>query len=65
MEEINSMNPDLIINTGDFVSYGWREFGRNDTILSKAISRYGNFAVMGNHDFGTYHPYFTEADRAK
>lgn len=62
MDEVNNFNPDLILNTGDFVSYGWREFGRNDTILSKAKSRYGNFAVMGNHDFGTYHPFYTEAD---
>jgi uncharacterized protein len=64
MEKVNSYKPDLILNTGDFVTFGWREFDRNDTILSKAKSRYGNFAVMGNHDFGTYHPFFTEADRA-
>ncbi|MEI6049531.1 MAG: metallophosphoesterase [Bacteroidota bacterium] len=64
MNEVNLMKPDLILNTGDFVSFGWREFDRNDTILSKAKSRYGNFAVMGNHDFGGYHPDFTEADRA-
>jgi predicted MPP superfamily phosphohydrolase len=63
MTDITSLNPDLIINTGDFISYGWREFESNDTILKKAISRYGNFAVLGNHDCGTYHPYFTEADK--
>lgn len=64
IEKINEQKPDLILNTGDFVSYGWREFDRNDTIISKAVSRYGNYAVMGNHDFGTYHPFFTEADRS-
>ncbi|MFA5818144.1 MAG: metallophosphoesterase [Bacteroidales bacterium] len=63
MDEVNTYKPDLVLNTGDFVSYGWREFARNDTILSKVKSRYGNFAVMGNHDFGTYHPFFTEADK--
>jgi len=63
MERVNSYNPDIILNTGDFVSYGWREFERNDTILSKIKSRYGNYAVMGNHDFGTYHPYYTKADK--
>lgn len=63
MDEVNTYKPDLVLNTGDFVSYGWREFDRNDTILSKVKSSYGNFAVMGNHDFGTYHPFFTEADR--
>jgi uncharacterized protein len=63
MEEVNTYKPDLILNTGDFVSFGWREFDKNDTILLKAKSRYGNFAVMGNHDFGTYDPFFSEVDR--
>jgi predicted MPP superfamily phosphohydrolase len=63
MERINSYKPDLILNTGDFVTIGWREFERNDTILAKAVSRYGNFAVLGNHDFGTYNPDYTRADR--
>jgi predicted MPP superfamily phosphohydrolase len=64
IEDVNGLDPDLILNTGDFVTFGWREYGANDTILSKSRSRYGNYAVMGNHDFGTYHPFFTEADRA-
>jgi predicted MPP superfamily phosphohydrolase len=64
MNKVNLLKPDLILNTGDFVSYGWREFDRNDTILSKAISLYGNFAVMGNHDSGGYQPDYTEADKA-
>jgi predicted MPP superfamily phosphohydrolase len=55
-DRVNSYKPDLIINTGDFASYGWREFGGCDTILAKAWSRYGNFAVFGNHDMGTYLP---------
>jgi uncharacterized protein len=63
MDNVNALKPDLILNTGDFVTYGWREFDSSDTILSKARSRYGNYAVMGNHDFGSYHPFFTEADR--
>jgi hypothetical protein len=64
VDEVNMLKPDLIVNTGDFVTFGWREYDSNDTILSKAGSLYGNFAVMGNHDFGSYHPYFTEADRS-
>jgi hypothetical protein len=61
--EVNQLKPDLLINTGDFISYGWREFERYDTILCRAKSRYGNFAILGNHDVGTYDPYFTEADK--
>jgi predicted MPP superfamily phosphohydrolase len=62
IQRINNYNPDLIFNTGDFITFGWREFGRNDTILMRARSRYGNFAITGNHDAGTYNPEFTEAD---
>lgn len=64
MDKINKENPDLIINTGDFVTAGWREFDGFDTILKIARSRYGNFAVLGNHDAGTYDPFFTGADKA-
>lgn len=63
MNEINELEPDIIINTGDFVNYGWREFTGYDSILCIAKSRYGNYSVMGNHDFGTYHPYYTQAER--
>lgn len=63
IELINKEQPDFLVNTGDFVSYGWREFGRFDTLLKDAKSRYGSFAALGNHDFGTYHPFFTESDK--
>lgn len=56
MSMINRENPDLLVNTGDFISYGWQEFGRCDTILRKAHAKYGAFAIAGNHDDGTYHP---------
>jgi predicted MPP superfamily phosphohydrolase len=52
---VNELKPDILINSGDFVSIGWREFGRNDTIISKASGRLGSFAVLGNHDIGTYY----------
>jgi predicted MPP superfamily phosphohydrolase len=63
MEKVTVYKPDIIVNTGDFISYGWREFDRCDTILTKAVSRYGNFAVLGNHDMGTYFPNSSEADK--
>jgi predicted MPP superfamily phosphohydrolase len=55
MNIIKALKPDILINSGDFVSIGYREFGRNDTILSKASGRLGSFAVLGNHDIGTYY----------
>jgi uncharacterized protein len=62
MSRVNSYKPDLIINTGDFITSGWHEFERSDTTFSKAKSIYGNFAVLGNHDIGTYLPSHTDAD---
>ena len=63
MNRINSYNPDIIFNTGDFISFGWREFDRCDTILAIARARFGKFAILGNHDFGTYHPGYSASDR--
>ena len=63
INKINSLNPDILVNTGDFVAYGWREFNNFDTILSKAHSKYGSFAILGNHDFGTYQSHLTETER--
>lgn len=63
MEKVNSYKPDILINSGDFVNYGWQEFDRSDTILSIAKGRLGNFAVIGNHDIGTYNPDFDAAGR--
>jgi len=61
IELVNSLKPDIIINSGDFVSYGWRELEGYDSILTWASSTYGNFAVLGNHDIGTYIPGQTES----
>ncbi len=63
VDKVNQLNPDILLNTGDFVTFGWREFGNFDTILKVSKARYGKFAVMGNHDFGSYQPFYTEADR--
>lgn len=56
IELTNSLKPDLIINTGDFVTYGSGEYGSLDSVLALQRSRYGNYAVFGNHDMGTYMP---------
>lgn len=52
--EINVNRPDIVINTGDFVSYGWQEFGKCDTILRKVRAPLGSFAISGNHDDCSY-----------
>jgi len=54
VDKINALEPDLILNTGDFITLGYREFGGFDTILQRNTSQYGNYAIIGNHDIGTY-----------
>jgi predicted MPP superfamily phosphohydrolase len=56
MEKVGKENPDLVLNTGDFITYGWQEFGSCDTILRKGAGQAGSFAVDGNHDDGSYYP---------
>ena len=56
MIRIGEEKTDLVLNTGDFITYGWQEFGRCDTILRKASGLAGSYAVDGNHDDGTYYP---------
>jgi predicted MPP superfamily phosphohydrolase len=56
IDSINAEKPDLLINAGDFITYGWQEYGDCDTILRKAHAADGTFAVAGNHDDGTYYP---------
>ena len=56
METVGSYNPDLIVNTGDFITLGSREYDRFDTLLIKYRALYGNYAIIGNHDMGTYLP---------
>lgn len=56
MKTVDGHNPDLIVNTGDFITLGPREYGRFDTMLIKHRGIYGNYAILGNHDMGTYMP---------
>ncbi|HUW92440.1 MAG TPA: metallophosphoesterase [Bacteroidales bacterium] len=61
IESVNDLEPDILFNTGDFITYGWQEFGGCDTILRRARSTIGAFAIPGNHDDGTYYTDFDEA----
>jgi predicted MPP superfamily phosphohydrolase len=57
---INAEKPDLLVNAGDFITFGWQEYGSCDTILRKAGAVSGAFAIYGNHDDGSYYPGFNE-----
>lgn len=51
LEEISSMNPDMILFTGDLVD-SRRDGSENAFILMKALSeKYPVYRILGNHDF--------------
>ena len=54
VNEINNQNADLVVFTGDLVSYGPWELDGLDTILSKIKSKDGIYSVLGNHDYSAY-----------
>lgn len=54
---VNSLNPDLILFTGDFVNNTSEEVDKFLPVLSKLKSKYGNYSVLGNHDYGEYVPW--------
>ncbi|MBN1388666.1 MAG: metallophosphoesterase [Bacteroidales bacterium] len=54
IDSINSYEPDIIVNTGDFVTFIWREMTPFTEILASMQSEYGVYAIPGNHDTGIY-----------
>ena len=51
IQQVNAQNPDLIIFTGDLISYGTDFIEMAAQELGKADSKYGAVAVVGDHDY--------------
>ena len=54
VDEINNQDADIVVFTGDLVSYGPWELDGLDAILSKIKARDGVYSVLGNHDYSAY-----------
>lgn len=55
VQTVNALDADVAVNCGDIVNYDYRELEpRVMNILSGMESRYGVYAVLGNHDLGIY-----------
>lgn len=61
VEQINALNADLIVFTGDVVSRQSSELRPFLSVLSRLHALDGVFSVMGNHDYGDYHDWPSEA----
>nr|WP_240894719.1 metallophosphoesterase [Fodinibius halophilus] len=51
IDVVNRQNPDLIIFTGDLISYGTDFISMAARELGKAKATYGTVAVVGDHDY--------------
>lgn len=53
-ETVRAMNPDIVVYTGDYVSYESSEqFGQLQEVIQHApLGRVGTAAILGNHDYG-------------
>lgn len=63
VDEINNLNPDLIVFTGDIVNRNSNELIPFVSVLSRLQAKEGVISIMGNHDYGDYTTW--ESDKAK
>ena len=59
--KINELKPDLIFFTGDLVNNEAVEAERFVPTFKKLKAKLGVYSVLGNHDYGDYGPWPTEA----
>ena len=54
VDRINSLNPDMIVFTGDLVNRETKEMEPFLPVLSRLKAKDGVFSILGNHDYGDY-----------
>lgn len=54
VDSVNSLNPDLIVFTGDIVNRRTDELLPFVTVLSRLRAKDGVYSILGNHDYGDY-----------
>lgn len=63
VDRINSLNPDLILFTGDIVNRESDELRPFIDVLSRLKAKDGVYSVMGNHDYALYREWDSQALR--
>ena len=62
VERINAQHPDMIVFTGDLVNTKATEIDRFQATLRKLKAKDGVYSILGNHDYGDYVYWKTDAD---
>ncbi len=54
IKKINSLNPDIIVFTGDMINFSPAEARPWIDLFKSLHAHEGKFSILGNHDFGDY-----------
>jgi len=60
---VNSLEPDLILFTGDMVNNYADEVKGWENVLGGLKAKYGKYSVFGNHDYGDYVQWQSETEK--
>lgn len=63
VKTVNSLNPDLIVFTRDFVTYSSSDLVEGYEVLGDMTAKDGKLSILGNHDYSTYVHFSKEKDR--
>jgi uncharacterized protein len=63
VRRVNAMHPDLVVLTGDYVSFAKSNCVPSAKALGGLRAKHGVYAVLGNHDYWTDAPLMTRALR--
>lgn len=61
VNEINQLNPDLIVFSGDIVNRTSDELSPFTSTLSRLKARDGVVSILGNHDYGDYYTWSNDS----
>ena len=62
---VNSLNPDLILFTGDLVNNFTEEAHGWEPVFAGLKAGYGKYSVLGNHDYGDYWEWKSSREKAE
>lgn len=65
LRKVNALQPDLLLFTGDIVNNFSEEINGFEALLTQFKSKYGKFAILGNHDYGDYYQWSDQKSKAE
>ncbi len=65
VDQVMALKPDLIVFTGDMVNYSTGEVHGFESTLAQLKAPLGVYAILGNHDYGDYTSWESDAAKAQ